>query len=312
MRYLIGALFLAFQTFANPLLSTEKPIIYYVTQNPISTHYGDPIASYLATKFKSHQVLAYYMQMDVGGSRSNAKYLLDIVVRDVNNVKPDYVFVYNSGIATDLKRELGNKYKVADFSIVSSNTDIVIENPIAKLLHVLSEFDYEYGRVHILTDQTNQSGRNARLYKALFEGQGIKESRIDILKFENVKQLELKLRSLNAEPHGIIINAMYVLKDQELSKFSYAVDLKNIVVRINRKHIDINGYLSPEENEALIFSIDTKTAGDYFAHSVLGTKTKLSGTVKFRVTLNAKRMNELGFKDNYLRGLHTVDALTNE
>lgn len=307
----MAALLLAFPVLGSNLLSTGKPVIYYVTQNPISSYYGDPIASYLARRFPSYQVYAYYLQMDTGTSGTTGKYLLDVVVRDINRIVPKYVFVYNSGMVDALKKELVG-IKVADFSLAKNDLDIQVEDPTKRLLKILEEFRYEYGRVHILTDSTNQSGRNARLYSRLLIANGLDPKKLDVIKLSNVKELEAKLRSLNSETKGVLINAMYVLKDQELSKFSYAVDLKRTVVRINRKHLDINNYLSRNENEALIFLIDTESAGEYFASSVTDIPLTQSEPIRFRVILNVKRMDALGLKDNYLRGISHVDALIND
>lgn len=309
MRWLI-LLLLSVQIHAHELTQKDKPVIYYVTQNPLGAYYGDNVASFLAKSYPQYQVNTYYLNMDVGTSDSNIQYLMDIIVSDIEKVNPKYVFVYNSGFTARLKQAIGSKYKVGDFSVMQSADDVWLEDPIKRLIDMADSFAYDSSKFYILTDGTNQSKRNAAVFERLFSANGIKKEKLEILEFKDVRHLEKELRRLNKLPKSILINAMYVLKDTELGKLSYSVDLKNLVTRINTTHIDVSPYLSPESNEAVIFQIDLGEAKRFFDSYIVEGKAK-KDLVKFKVLINTERFDALGLSSFYLKDLSNVDGIVN-
>lgn len=298
------------QLHAHELTQKDKPVIYYVTQNPLGAYYGDDVASFLARSYPQFQVNTYYLNMDVGTSDANIQYLMDIIVSDIEEVQPKYVFVYNSGFSLRLKNAIGHKFKISDFSIMKSANDVWIEDPIKRLMSLTDSFGYDSAKFYILTDGTNQSKRNASVFERLFTANGIKKEKFEVLEFKDVRHLEKELRKLNGLPRSILINAMYVLKDTELGRLSYSVDLKNTVTRINSRHIDVSSYLSPESNEAVIFQIDLVKAKSFF-DSYLVTDKPTKDLVAFKVLINTERFDALGLSSSYLKDLSNVDGIIN-
>lgn len=309
MRYLM-LLFLLLGTYSSgqDLIQDNKKIIYYVTQNPIGAYYGDRVANFLAQTYPNHQVNTFYLNMDVGISDSNIKYLLGLISADIEKLKPDFVFVYNSGLTVALKQQLAGKFEVTDFSIMQSPHDVWLENPMVKLGKLLDSFSYEPDKYYILVDATNQSRRNATIYEKLFLDAGVKKDKISIIVVKDTRNLERELRRLNSEPRGIIVNAMYVLKDTELGKYNYLVDLKNIVVRVNSKHLDVSPNLSPYKNESVVVQINLAEAKRFFDSYILDIPAD-KRLVPFKIFINTERMDSLGLKDSYLKDLSFVDGV---
>lgn len=309
MRWLILLLF-SVQLFAHELTQKDKPVIYYVTQNPLGAYYGDSVASFLAKSYPQYQVNTYYLNMDVGTSDSNIQYLMDIIVSEIEAVKPKYVFVYNSGFTVRLKNAIGNKFRISDFSVMKSADDVWVEDPIKRLIKLADSFGYDNQKFYVLTDGTNQSKRNAAVFERLFVANGVKKEKFEVLELKDVRHLEKELRRLNSLPRSILINAMYVLKDSELSRLSYSVDLKNTVTRVNKKHIDVSAYLSPQSNEAVIFQIDLVEAKRFFDQYLIDGE-KSTELVPFKVLINIERFDSLGLTSSYLKDLSNVDGIVN-
>lgn len=306
-RFLFLFLF-AFNCNSHDLNLENKPVIYFVSQNPLGAYYGDRVASHLAKTFKQHQVRAIYLKMDVGTSDSNINYLLNYIVSDVKKVEPKYVFVHNSGLTTNLKKELGSDFIISDFSAKETDNDVLLENPIARLMTVLNAFDYSANKFYILSDRTNQSKRNSSVFKNLLIENKVKESDIQLIELKDAKHLTKELNRLNGVDQGIIVNALYVLRDNDINKMKYAVDLKNQLTYFNKKHIDISPYLGKDKNEALIFLIDLDQASIFFNHYILKSERQ-NKKVRFRVLLNVDRFDHLGLKDNYMKNINVIDGI---
>jgi hypothetical protein len=306
---LVFILLLSFNCWPHSLKIENKPTIYLVTQNPLGAYYGDRVANHLAKSFKDHQINTYYLNMDIGTSDSNINYLLNLIVDDINKVNPSFVFVHNSGLTVALKKELGSKYIISDFSVTNTKDDVLLEDPITKLISILDAFDYTVGKYYIITDKTNQSKRNSSLFKRLLKANKVKDVDIEILEVSDAKNLTKELNRLNGLPKGVIFNALYLLRDNELNKIKYAVELKNQLTEFNKKHIDVSPYLSVGGNEALIFLIDLNQANSFFKKYINKSSDSEIERANFKVLLNVDRFDKLGLKEHYMKNINVIDGV---
>lgn len=307
MRFLaLVLLLLVSMTVFGFQIDKSKPVIYLVNQNPTAPYYGNAAASYIAKKFPSYSVYAYYLDMDFQNSRGTARFLVEAVVSDVRRVKPAFVIIQATGISKELIEALPDQ-KIIAFSFVSSPNVIAVQNPVDKLLEALHAMEYDYDKFYILSDSSTVSRQYAAMYESLLGKKNIPKTKIETTHIADTRMLEKKLRELNKMPRGIILNLMTEIQNDESSANKYAIDIKRILVRLNKRHIDVGGYLIHEGNESILLRMDYDKIGPFIEN--IGKDTSKIPHVPIRLYFNTQRLSELGLSKNYVQGISYIDEI---
>ena len=284
----------------------SKPVIYLVNQNPTAPYYGNAAASYIAKKFPSYSVYAYYLNMDFQNNRGTTRFLVEAVVSDIRRVKPAFVILQANGIIAELKEALPDQ-KIVVFGFNSGANTIVIQNPVDRLIQALDAMEYEYDKFYILTDSSTVSRQYAAAYEILLGKKNIAKSKIETTHISDTRSLEKKLREINKSPPGVILNLMTEIQDDESTSNKYAIDIKRILVRLNKRHIDVGGYLIHEGNESILLRMDYDKIGP-FIENIGKDSTKIQ-PVPIRLYFNIQRLNALGYSKNYVKGIAYIDEI---
>lgn len=277
-------------------IDRSKPVVYFINQNPTAVYYGNPASRYFADN--GYSVVATYINMDANRSQAYTPNSLRLVVEDIKRVKPEIVFVMGTGFSKELRSIFDN---VVIFNLVPGEYDILVENPIKKLVNIVNRLDINK-RFYLLRDQSSKSFRFSALYKDLLVAEGIPEADVIIVDNKDTVGLEKNLRALNKEDRSVIINCMYVLRDLESVKDRYIDDIKHIITRVNRKHLDVGSYIGyGSSTESLVLQIDYRKMS-------LGRDKAVPITAYF----NIKRLDKLGLREAYLRSFELVDGVVYE
>lgn len=277
-------------------IDRTKPVVYFINQNPTAAYYGNPASRYFADN--GYSVVATYMRMDNNRSVAFNPVSLRYVIEDIKAVNPDIIFVMGTGFSRELRTVFDS---VVIFNLVPGEYDIHIENPMRKLLAIVDKMEINR-RFYLLRDETSKSYRFSVLYKALLEAEGVDPSNIEIVSSSNTVELEKNLRRLNGQSQSVLINCMYMLRDVEQSKDRYIDDIKQVITRVNRVHMDVGAYVGYGRNtEALVLQID------YRNMDLRGEQA-----VAIAAYFNPKRLAKLGLEKNYLRSFSLVDGVIDE
>lgn len=306
MRFAVALLLLVSMAVFGFDVDKSKPVIYLVNQNPTAPYYGNAAASYIAKRFPSYSVYAYYLNMDFKNSRGTTRFLVEAVVSDIRRVKPAFVILQANGTSKELIEALPDQ-KIVTFSFSPGPNTIVIQNPVDKLLEALNAMDYEYDKFYILTDSSTVSRQYAVAYETLLGKKNVPKAKIETTHIADTRMLEKKLRELNKMPRGVILNLMTEIQNDESSANKYAIDIKRILVRLNKKHIDVGGYLIHEGNESILLRMDYDKIGPFIEN--IGKDTSKIPQVPIRLYFNTQRLSALGLSKNYVQGISYIDEI---
>lgn len=306
MRFALALLLLVSMAAFGFDVDKSKPVIYLVNQNPTAPYYGNAAASYIAKKFPSYSVYAYYLNMDFNSNRGTTRFLVEAVVGDIRRVKPAFVILQANGIIPELKQALPDQ-KIITFGFNPGDNTIVIQNPVERLLQALEAMEYESDKFYILTDSSTVSRQYAAAYEILLAKKNVPKARIETTHISDTRMLEKKLRELNKFPPGVILNLMTEIQDDESSANKYAIDIKRILIRLNKRHIDVGGYLVHEGNESILLRMDYDKIGPFIEN--IGKDTSKLPPVPIRLYFNTQRLSALGYSKNYVQGISYIDEI---
>lgn len=278
-------------------IDRTKPVVYFINQNPTAAYYGNPASRYFVDN--GYSVVSTYMSMDNNRSVAFNTISLRHVIEDIKAVNPDIIFVRGTG---GLRRELRSAFdSVVIFNLTPGEYDIHIENPMRKLLTIVDKMEINR-RFYLLRDETSKSYRFSALYRSLLEAEGVDPANIEVVSSSNTVELEKNLRRLNGQSQSVLINCMYLLRDVEQAKDRYIEDIKQVITRVNRVHLDVGAYVGYGRNtEALVLQID-------YQNMDLRGKQPVAIAAYF----NPKRLAKLGLEKNYLRSFSLVDGVIDE
>lgn len=307
MRFAIALLLFVSMTAFGFDVDKSKPVIYLINQNPTAPYYGNAAASYIAKRFPSYSVYAYYLKMDFQNNRGSTRFLVESVVSDIRKIKPAFVILQATGITQELKQALPDQ-KIVTFSFTPGPDTIVIQNPVDRLLEAIDAMEYEYDKIYILSDSSTVSRQYAAGYEILLTKKGLNKNKIETIHITDTRMLEKKLRELNKAPAGIILNLMTEIQNDETAANKYAIDIKRILVRLNKRHIDVGGYLIQEGNESILLRMDYAQIGPYIEN--IGKDSSKLKPVPIRLYFNTTRLSALGMSKHYLKGISYIDEIT--
>lgn len=306
MRLALALLLFVSMTVFGFEVDKSKPVIYIVNQNPTAPYYGNAAASYIAKKFPAYSVHAYYLKMDFQNSKGTARFLVEAVVGDIRRIKPAFVILQATGISKELIEALPDQ-KIVTFGFNAGPNVITIQNPVDRLVEALEAMEYEYDKFYILTDSSTASRQYALAYESLLGKKNVPKAKIETTHIHDTRMLEKKLRELNKMPRGVILNLMTEIQDDESTANKYAIDIKRILVRVNKKHIDVGGYLIHEGNESILLRMDYDKIGPFIEN--IGKDTSKIPQVPIRLYFNTQRLSALGLSKNYVQGIAYIDEI---
>lgn len=286
-------------------IEENKPVVYIVNQNPIAAYYGSSVSGFLARSLPDYQMYASYIKDDFASSEADKASVLRSIISDITRVKPKYVLVASTSMGDALKKLMPDN-KVLVFSYSISNSDIQLEDPGKKLVAILDAMDYEYDKIYILTDLSDKSKHSMISLTNQLVAAGVGRNKIEEVRNRSILVLEANLRSLNLKPSSVVVNFVYSLPDTELNKINYLPDIKGIISRVNRKHLDVGFSLITRDNECIVLEYDLERIRMFIER---GNELILIDPLKLEASFNINRMNRLKMKNYYLRGISVVDEI---
>lgn len=286
-------------------LEDNKPVIYVVNQNPIAAYYGSSASGFLARSLPDYQVYASYIKDDFASSEADKAGVLRSLVSDINRIRPKYVLIANQMVGDALKRLLPD-HNILVFSYGNDNSDIQLEDPGARLVKILDAMTYEYDKIYILTDLSDKSKHSMLSLTKQLVAVGVGRNKIEEVRSRSTLVLEANLRSLNLKPTAVIVNFIYSLPDTEINKVNYLPDIKEILGRVNRKHLDVGFSLVARDNECVVLDYDLERIRQFIER---GNSKILLEPLRLEASFNINRMNRLKMRNYYLRGISVVDEI---
>lgn len=278
-----------------------KPVILFVNQNPMSAYYGDPAASVMSNNMPDYNIISLYVNLDFGESSSSFISQAESVAREIDKIKPKSVFIHGSGLYKFIHERFPNQ-RIVLFSMEPSSVNITVGDPGVLFTEILRDMSFSPDKYYVLYDDSSKSIRANRLYRKMLVQRGIKDSDIVSIKSDDINSFERNVRGLNSRPRSIIINCMYQVRDIETGVQKYIPDIKDVLTRVNSKHLELGSYKTPTGNESIVFQIDYSKIPDYF-------QGNLSSPVAIKVFMNLDRLDSLGYRKEYIRAVSKVDGI---
>lgn len=151
---------------------------------------------------------------------------------------------------------------------------------------------------YILYDNSANSKITAHEYKT-YLSKTFNPKNVKMINIKSFQDIRNWLSINNAD--GIILNCMTVLLDTEISKFKFALDIKEELQQRNRKYFDI-GFQNSSYNEALVVVPDYKTL---YQKTFKGANIQVDSIV----LANQDRIKALGKFSNLADAFKLIDGI---
>lgn len=291
-------------------VDSEKELIYVVSNRPLAEIYGHPLTGSLSRLMGDEGfVYASYLGRSTGGGTSSEQ-LMHTVDQDIQRMQPDRIILDNVEASSYLLDLLPDVYNERTTVISSSGqatqgevSRARIKNLAVVITDLIDTMNVFPDKFYILFDSSGLTARDSfQLKKSLGN---FKIGSIQSVEISTIQQLDDFLIGINEEQRGVIINNLMSLRDHELNTEIRLKQIKETIVRRNRKHLEIGfNYLPNSRNESIILELDYPSIAEDFI-----SKGMTDQLYDFRLIVSRRQMQRLGLKNSYIAALKDIDNL---
>jgi hypothetical protein len=291
---------------------TDKEIIYIVSTRPLADIYTHPLASNLTNNTSSY-VYGLYLGLS-NGTGTSSEQSLHTVSLDIQKMSPALIIVDDIISSSYLLKLLPQKFRDRTILISKSNLDleqedkhrrVKIESVAEEIVHLACKMNLFPESYYIFYDNTGLTANEASALKRNLTRLGA--GSIKSFEIKTIQELDDLLFELNKNEKGVIISTVLSLVDEEFGQRIGLEEIKNTIRRRNTKHLEIGfNYLPETRNESIILELDY---GHFIREYFVEKKKPKDIQIPFKVIINKRKLNRLGFKKNYIAALDDIDVL---